>query len=247
MASIGSEMSHNSINTSVARAPDRHQATWTRGRARPRGRRRCARLLEGHRGDLSRHQASAVLGSGRRRQFRAPRAARPPHRCVPAIQRRRGQFPYVPAKGRASVQPKFGSAAASIPRGCSITSRFAATLRTNCPARAALARRARPTWSGGTERWKTSWHRGYFQWRLKRCVFYRSIATMNASAPPPSSKARHSLGPKPLRLSVTGSQTVGGPPEQSRGRTTPGSCPTSVRVLHRLRRSSCLWSRLYSR
>ena len=37
--------------------------TWARDRARPRGRRRRARLLEGNRGGLSGCQAPAVLGS----------------------------------------------------------------------------------------------------------------------------------------------------------------------------------------
>jgi putative transposase len=47
----------------LARTPHRHQATWARDRARPRGRRRRARLLEGNRGGLSGCQAPAVLGS----------------------------------------------------------------------------------------------------------------------------------------------------------------------------------------
>ena len=38
------------------------QAAWARDRAGPRGRRRCARLLESNRAGLSQHSASAVLG-----------------------------------------------------------------------------------------------------------------------------------------------------------------------------------------
>src|SRR5438309_10246466 len=49
--------------TKLARTPHRHQATWARDRARPGGRRRRARLLEGHRGGFSGRPAPAVLGS----------------------------------------------------------------------------------------------------------------------------------------------------------------------------------------
>ena len=78
----------------LARTPHRHQAAWARGRARPRRRRRCARLLEGDRGGLSRHQAPTLLGSQDRQRAQQGRPLGP------------GQHEGRPSRDLRSVDPR---------------------------------------------------------------------------------------------------------------------------------------------
>jgi hypothetical protein len=105
---------------------------------------------------------------------------------------------------RAGEMARIGPAEVRERYGVDPGSRFAATPLTRSLVRAVLARKGPPTCSGGTERWKTSWHRDCFQCRPKRCDFTKRLRRWTHRRLCPHSPSGSRRGLKPPHLSVTG-------------------------------------------